>query len=145
MTKRSPVFGLPGAISPVDTVVSLPGDRANFVGKFSRHFLAIIFASALVLTIAGPLHAQQFAHIDPLVFTKPFAGANPLPQVLSVASTGTAFSFTATASTSTGGSWLSVSPSGFCCTTPAPVSVIVNADVTLAAGTYSGQVVFTSG
>ena len=83
-------------VSPVDT--------------FSRHFLAIIFTSALVLTIASPLHAQQFAHIDPLVFTKPFAGANPLPQVLSVASTGNAFSFSAVASTSTGGNWLSVSP-----------------------------------
>src|SRR5262249_44641916 len=94
---------------------------------------------------ALPLDAQQqFVHIDALSFTKPFGGANPLPQVLSVTSTGTAFTFTAAASTSNGGNWLSVSPSGFCCTTPATIRVIVNAAAALAAGNYSGQVVFTS-
>ncbi len=73
----------------------------------------------------------------------PFAGSNPLPQVLTIASTGAAFGFTPVASTSSGGNWLSVSPSNLdCCNTPYPVTVSVNGSG-LAAGTYQGQIVFT--
>src|ERR1017187_6156279 len=90
-------------------------------------------------------HAPQFSHIDQIFFSKGYGGANPLPQVLTVTSTGSDFGFNASASTSSGGDWLAVSPTGDCCMTPAPVSVIVSASAALAAGSYSGQVVFTGG
>ena len=93
---------------------------------------------------SAPLYAQ-FAHIDPLFFSKGHGGANPLPQILTVTSTGAPIGFKASASTSTGGDWLAVSTTEDCCMTPAPVSVIVNASAALAAGSYSGQVVFTAG
>ena len=104
---------------------------------------AHLFALLVVLVAASPtpLHAQTFAQIPPLAFTKPFAGANPLPQILGIESTGTALAFTATETTSTGGNWLQLFQSTG--TTPEAVTVGVNADVALAAGTYSGTIVIT--
>jgi hypothetical protein len=91
------------------------------------------------------LRAQTFQPIPALAFTKAFAGAEPLPQVLTVAYTdNSTVRFSVTASTSTGGNWLSVSPGGSgCCFTPLVISVIVTAG-DLAAGTYQGQVVVTN-
>ena len=131
----------------LDTVTATgPGARTNSSTGSQTNFASGVFLTfALVAGLSGSLAAQTFKPNDPLFFTKPFGGANPLPQILNISSTGAAFSFTATASTSTGGSWLSVSPSGFCCTTPSTVQVIVNATVSLAAGTYNGQVVFSAG
>jgi hypothetical protein len=96
-------------------------------------------------SLSGPLYAQRFAHIDQIFFTKAYGGANPLPQVLTVTSTGGALGFSASATTSSGGDWLAVSPTGDCCIAPAPVTVIVNANAALAVGSYFGRVVFTSG
>jgi hypothetical protein len=96
-------------------------------------------------SLSAPLHAQRFAHIDQMFFTKSYAGANPLPQVLTVTSTSSAFGFNASATTSSGGDWLAVSQTGDCCITPAPVSVIVSANAALAVGSYSGRVAFTGG
>jgi hypothetical protein len=110
----------------------------------SRVFFAII-ALAFVFTLATPLHAQIFQTVPALAFTKAFAGAEPLPQVLTIAYTDqSTVRFSTAASTSSGGSWLSVSPAGnACCYTPLAVSVIVTAG-SLAAGTYQGQVVITN-
>jgi hypothetical protein len=70
-----------------------------------------------------------------------------LPQVLAIASTTTNFNFSVTPSTiPTGGTWLSTAPSGnVCCTTPRGVSVIVTTSPAMLPGTYTGQVVFSSG
>src|ERR1041384_5848708 len=109
-----------------------------------RNTRSVIFLLVLVAGLSVPLHAQTFKPINPLFFTKPFAGPNPLPQILAVSSnTGADFGFSATASTSTGGAWLSV-PIGTCYSTPATLQVIVNAPVALPAGTYNGQVAFTA-
>ncbi len=102
-----------------------------------------------VLTLSSTLQAQTFAPIQPLAFTKVFAGANPLPQTLTVNSVGAAFNFTSAASTSSGGDWLSVSIGPGCfssgaCGTPHAITVTANPIVTLAPGTYTGQIVFTS-
>jgi uncharacterized repeat protein (TIGR01451 family) len=114
-------------------------------GRGSRLVAGVLMGLAWMGSLSAPLYAQQFAHIDQLFFSKGYGGPNPLPQVLTVTSTGAAFGFTASAGTSTGGDWLAVSPTGDCCTTPARVSVIVNADAALAVGSYSGKVVFTGG
>lgn len=104
-----------------------------------------VLALALASAFASPLQAQTFQTVPALAFTKAFAGAEPLPQVLTIAYTDqTAVRFSTAASTNSGGAWLSVSPAGAgCCFTPLAVQVIVTAG-NLAAGTYTGQVVITN-
>jgi len=101
--------------------------------------------SLFILTIvAAPtaLQAQNFSNIPPLFFTAVANGSNPLPQLVTVASTGAAMNFSVTPSTSTGGNWLTASPTGNgCCTTPEGIMVSVNV-VSLAAVTYKGQIIF---
>ena len=62
--------------------------------------------------VVGPNVMRQ---VQALHFTMPYGGANPLPQVLPIFSTGTAFDVVVTASTATGGNWLSVSGCGAYC------------------------------
>jgi len=109
-----------------------------------RVFLATI-ALALIIGLPSTLHAQTFQTVPALAFTKVFARAEPLPQVLTIAYTDqSTVRFSTAASTNSGGGWLSVSPAGSgCCFTPLAVSVIVTAG-NLAAGTYTGQVVITN-
>lgn len=101
----------------------------------------------LVATAIEPLAAQQFAPIGGLAFTKTFAGANPLPQTITVTSLGAPFFFSSTSSTSTGGNWLIISPAcgNNCLGTPRVITVSVNPTATLAAMTYTGQIVLSSG
>jgi hypothetical protein len=107
----------------------------------SRVLVALIASVGLT----SALHAQTFQTVPALAFTKVFAGAEPLPQVLTIAYTDqSTVRFTTAASTNSGGSWLSVSPAGSgCCFTPLATTVSVAAG-TLAAGTYTGQVVITN-
>src|SRR3984893_16530626 len=119
---------------------------SNRVSKSnSLQVLFAIVALALIVSLPSPLHAQTFQTVPALAFTKAFAGAEPLPQVLTIAYTDqTTVHFSTAASTNSGGSWLSVSPAGnACCYTPLAVSAIVTAG-TLAAGTYTGQIVITN-
>jgi len=110
----------------------------NMIRSTSLQWIVAILA----MIFAGAAHAQSFQQIPALSFTKPYAGANPLPQTLMVASTGAAFYFNVSASTNTGGSWLQVSPSGNgCCATPGSITVSVNATASLAVGTYTGKIV----
>ena len=119
---------------------------SNRVSKSNPlHVLFAIVALALIVSLSSPLHAQTFQTVPALAFTKVFAGAEPLPQVLTIAYTDqSTVRFSTAASTNSGGSWLSVSPAGGgCCNTPLAVSAIVTAG-TLAAGTYTGQIVITN-
>src|SRR5260370_29021524 len=101
----------------------------------------------LALALLGPLslglYGQEFDKTGDLFFTKPYGGPDPLPQILTVTGAHSPIEFSASALTSSGGDWLSVSPTGDCCITPAPVTVMVKPSITLAAGSYSGQVVLT--
>jgi uncharacterized protein (TIGR03437 family) len=68
-------------------------------------------------------------------------GAGTVPdQVLIVSSTGTPITFTAAASTQTGGAWLTVIPENTQLVTPAPVSVRVTGS---APGTWNGTITLT--
>ena len=117
--------------------------RVSQAHKVQAVFAIIVVA--LAVSSATPVRAQAFAPVPPLAFTKQFAKANPLPQILNVESTGAAFTFNVTVSTNSGGSWLSASKSGNnCCTTPEVITVTVNDSTNLAAGTYTGQVVFSA-
>ena len=115
----------------------------GWTGRVPRLLVAACVVLAWMGSLSAPLYAQRFAHIDQLFFSKGYGGANPPPQILTVTSADSAFSFNASASTSSGGDWLAVSPTGDCCMTPAPVSVIVSASAALEVGSYSGQIVFT--
>lgn len=88
---------------------------------------------------------KVFGQLNGLNFTMQQASANPLPQVITVTSTGAAFDFSVAASTATGGNWLTVSPSGNCCVTSEAITVTVNAPPTLAAGIYTGEISFYTG
>ena len=105
----------------------------------------VLFVLIAFFTLSSLLQAQTFQAVPALSFTKAFAGAEPLPQVLTIAYTDqTTVRFSTAATTNSGGSWLSVSPAGNgCCFTPLAVSVVVTAG-NLAAGTYTGQVVITN-
>jgi len=72
-------------------------------------------------------------------------GANPASQQLRVSNLGSgSLSFTATAVTTSGGSWLSVTPGGGAATPAAPAVLNVTANAErLLAGTYSGRVIIT--
>ena len=113
----------------------IPASKAN-------RNLILFAASALMFGLSSSTAAgQTFDSVPQLAFTKQFAQADPLPQVLTIASTGANFNFTATATTSSGGSWLSVSPGGSnCCTTPEAITVTVSTTASLAAGTYTGEI-----
>ena len=110
---------------------------------------SILLGLAALVMPPATLQAQTFAPIQPLAFTKVFAGANPLPQTLTVNGVGGSLSFTTAVSTASGGNWLSVDVgngcgSGSVCAAPHSLTVIANPAVDLIAGTYSGQIVFTS-
>jgi hypothetical protein len=117
----------------------------RLVGHLGRRwaFLACLFVTAISLSVS--LHAQTFQAVPALSFTKAYTGANPLPQVISIASTGANFSFTVTATSTTGGSWLTISATSGCCyATPQAITVTANPSVTLAAGTYTGLIAVKS-
>jgi hypothetical protein len=81
--------------------------------------------------------------MNPLSFDMPLGGANPLPQVISLTSTGTNFNFyNASVSTSKGGNWLTLSSTSGVFTTPEAFTVSVNASA-LPIGTYTGEVIFS--
>ncbi|NWG32621.1 MAG: hypothetical protein HXY29_14185 [Rhodocyclaceae bacterium] len=79
-----------------------------------------------------------------VAFAYTIGGSVPAGQTVAVGSTGSALSFSVSASTSSGGAWLSAAGGG---TTPSNVTVSVNAGVLagLGAGTYNGSVTITSG
>jgi len=81
--------------------------------------------------------------VNPLNFTMKAGGGNPLPQTLSVASTGGNFNFSSAVSTGSGGNWLSISNLGAdCCGTPYTQTVTVDGSA-LGVGTYTGEIMLT--
>jgi hypothetical protein len=125
---------------------SLPGGGLN-AGVFVGQLLLQAGQMSITIPVSVDIGTTVFGQLNGIDFTMPQTGANPLPQVFTVTSTGTAFDFSVVASTATGGSWMTVSPTGsVCCQTPRTVTVSVNAPPTLAAGIYTGQVsIYSSG
>lgn len=77
-----------------------------------------------------------------LTFNATVGGAAPSPQSVTVStSNGSAVTFTDSATTATGGSWLSVDTAAHTTPTSEPISI---ATVPSTAGTYQGTVTFTS-
>ncbi len=72
-----------------------------------------------------------------LTFNQPFGGSAPAAQTVQIVSSAAGLSFSTTATTFNGGSWLSVTPSNG--TTPGTITVSANGS-TLGQGSYSGVV-----
>lgn len=112
----------------------------QFLSAMRRSFYVLLILGVALGTVA---HAQTFQSISAMSFTMPFAGANPLPQIVTVSQVSGTLRFTPSATTNSGGNWLVVTPSNAgCCYAPYPVAVSISG-AGLAAGTYTGQVVFT--
>jgi hypothetical protein len=75
----------------------------------------------------------------------PFGGANPLPQVLTVASTGSNINFSASPVNAKGGNWLQLNnqTNQMGATTPDAITVGISA-TGLAAGVYTAEVLVMS-
>ena len=135
----------PDSLSVFVNPKNLPGNGL-VAGTFVGQVLLQNATGNVSVPVSFTVGASAFAQINPLSFVKTYGGANPLPQVITVASTGANFTFNAVTVNSTGGSWLTISPSayGYGISTPQAITVSVNPAVTLAAGTYSSEVVITS-
>jgi len=112
-------------------------------GTFNGQLVLQAAGDVVTIPISVLVGASVFSQLNPLNFTMPANGASPLPQTLAVSTTGSGFYFSAAVYTGAGGNWLTISPSGTeCCYAPEAVTVGING-AALAAGTYTGEIVFT--
>jgi hypothetical protein len=115
-------------------------------GTFTGEVVLKTTGDSVTVPVTVNVGPNIFRQINPLRFVKTYAGSNPLSQPITMASTGTQFTFAATVQNSTGGDWLTINPSayGYGITTPQAITVGVNPAVTLAAGTYMAEVIVKS-
>jgi hypothetical protein len=124
------------------TPANLPGGGL-VAGTFCGQVVFLTTGDSATIPVCATVGANVFNQMNPLSFNMPFGGANPLPQVLSMTSTGNNFNFyNASVSTSKGGSWLQLSSTSGVFTTPEAFTVSVNASA-LPVGTYTGEIIFS--
>jgi uncharacterized protein (TIGR03437 family) len=132
-------------VTPQDVVVSVNitglaagtyGGSVTIVSAGATNSPLIVPVTLVVSPPAVPLTVTPAS----LNFTFQTGGAAPAPQGLAL-SASSSIVFTAAATTSSGGSWLLVSPGSG--STPINLSVSVN-PAGLAAGTYTGEITLTS-
>ena len=123
---------------------NLPGGGGT-AGNFNGLLRFQSAASTITVPISVAIGPNVLEQINPLNFTKVFAGQDPVPQVIVAATLGAQIGVNVSAVSGTGGDWLAVSPFGNCCSTPASLAVSVHADPSLVPGTYTGQVLVTNG
>lgn len=145
LSVSAPSGTAPAYITVAISVPNLP-NAGLIAGTFIGQVVIQTTGSAVTVPISVTVGTSVFEQVNPISFTKFFGGANPLPQTLTVATPGTAFNYFVSASTATGGTWLTVATATGCglCATPNTVVATVNASPTLAVGTYTGQIVITS-
>jgi hypothetical protein len=140
----TPVSGTaPSTVSIGIDVTQLPGGGA-LAGEFVGQLVFKTTGDTTTVPVTVTVGPATFTQLNPISFTMPFGGANPLTQTMNVATIdNSSIRFSASVATGTGGNWLSISPSGVgCCFTPLVIGANVNAS-TLAAGTYTGEIIFT--
>jgi hypothetical protein len=88
-------------------------------GTFNGQIVLQTTGDEVTIPVSVTVGANVFAQVNAINFTMPQGGANPLPQILAVASTGTNFTFSSAVYTASGGAWLTISNlGGECCNTP---------------------------
>src|SRR5580704_16341117 len=140
----TPVSGTaPSAISVGVNVSLLPGGGA-VAGEYIGQLVLQTSKDTTTIPVTVTVGVAPFTQLNPISFTMPFGGANPLPQVIKLSAIdNSTFRFSASVATAKGGNWLSTSPSGnACCFTPLAITASVTAS-TLAAGNYTAEIIFT--
>jgi hypothetical protein len=140
----TPVSGTaPSAISVGVTVSLLPGGGA-VAGEYIGQLVLQTSTDTTTIPVTVTVGVAPFTQLNPISFTMPFGGANPLPQVIKLSAIdNSTFRFSASVATAKGGNWLSISPTGnACCFTPLAITASVNAS-TVAAGNYTAEIIFT--
>ena len=100
--------------------------------------------SAVTVPVCVVVGTNVLTQVNAISFTKVFGGPNPLPQTLTIAGIGRSVGNFVRSYTASGGNWLSTGGCTSYCGTPNTITAIVNANVTLAVGTYTGEIVITS-
>ena len=134
----------PATVTVAVTVANLPQGglvAGTFIGE-------LVFSQPSGGSVTVPVSVvvgdNILSQINGISFTKVFGGPDPLPQILTVPSTGTNFDFDINSFTSAGGNWLSANVVGFnCCATPRAITATITTSPAMAVGTYTGEIVFT--
>ncbi len=117
-------------------------------GTFTGQVLLNTGNDKVSIPITVTVGAAIVQQLNPLSFIKLYDGANPLPQVITFASTGDPVNFSISTMDSTGGHWLSISLPAHDefgnYNTPDSATVSIAPSNTLAPGTYSAQIVAKS-
>ena len=135
----------PSTVTVTIVPANLPG-AGQVPGTFTGQLVLLTAGSEVTIPISVTVGTTAFEQVNALNFTTPSGVINPLPQVITAASTGTRFSFYASAFTAAGGNWLQIPASfveGYSQSTPYSFPVTINA-AGLAPGTYTGEIVMTS-
>jgi len=141
--------GLSGTAPSILTLsivtANLPG-QGLIPGSFVGNLEFQSGGSSVTVSISVVVGDNVFSQVNPINFIKVFGGADPLPQTVTVASSGTNFNYVISSSTANGGAWLTAATNTGCgfCATPSMVTATINAAPTLAVGTYTGQIVIIS-
>jgi LysM repeat protein len=133
--------------TPSVSIVSanLPG-KGLVAGIFNGQVLLLTGTVRATIPIQVVVGANVFEPLAALSFSKAYDGSNPGSQPLNVTSTAANFNFFGLGASANGGTWLTINPSayGYGISTPESVEVAVDPATTLAAGSYIGEVIFTS-
>jgi uncharacterized protein YbbK (DUF523 family) len=132
----------PTTVNVAITPGNLPGGGL-VAGTFCGQAVFLTTGDSATIPVCATVGPDVFNQMNPLSFNMPLGGANPLPQVISMTSTGNNFNFYNTSvSTSKGGNWLQLSSTSGVFTTPEAFAVSVNASA-LPVGTYTGEIIFS--
>lgn len=119
-------------------------ENVSVAGTYTGQVLLRTGTDTATVPVTVQVGDAVFEQVNPLYFNKTYkSDSNPTAQVITVASTGDNFGFSAQAVSVTGGDWLKVSAPN-CCTTPEALTVTVTPDSKLAAGTYFAEIIIKS-
>jgi hypothetical protein len=99
----------PATVSIAITPANLP-NGGLVAGTFVGQLDIVTATGSVTIPVTVVVGDSVFSQLNPISFTMPLGGNNPLPQTLTVGTTNSNFDFKVTAATGTGGTWLQVSP-----------------------------------
>ncbi len=115
----SPASGkAPSTVTVSVVTKNLPGQGLT-AATYNGQLVFTAGNDVVTIPISVAVGPNAFSQLNAISFVMPKGGANPLPQILPVVSTGTNFTFSSAVYTGNGGNWLSISNlGGECCNTP---------------------------
>ncbi|MEZ5402619.1 MAG: BACON domain-containing carbohydrate-binding protein [Bryobacteraceae bacterium] len=134
--------------TPQTLTVSIAKTNLPGAGAVNGAYLGQIAVTAggntATIPIVVRVGSDVFRQINPLFFTKTIAGADPVPQVLTIATISEPFQYSVVVRNARGGNWLKFEGCNLGCAAGKALTVKVAADLTLPSGTYTGQILLTS-